>query len=96
MPFPDMNLREANFLIHFDGGTRGTDCSAAAWMLEARIHRERDVVEFPVAYRGKFLCPSVSSFVAKAIALESCTEIFLKLVLKLVAAEPPHKRCRVG
>jgi len=30
MPFPDMNLKEANFLIHFDGGTRGNDCSAAA------------------------------------------------------------------
>ena len=95
MPYPDISLRDANFLIHFDGGTRGNDCSAAAWILEARIHRERDIVEFPVAFCGKFVSPSVSSYVAEAMALESCTEIFLKLVLKLVT-EPPHKRYRVG
>ena len=77
LPYPDISLRDTNFLIHLDGGTRGNDCSAAAWIPEARIHRERhrarDIVEFPVAFCGKFVSPSVSSYVAEAMALESCT-----------------------
>ena len=68
MPYPDMSLQQANFLIHFDGGTRGSDCSAAAWILEARILLEEYVMEFPVACCGKFMCTPVSSFVAEAIA----------------------------
>merc|ERR1712129_542022 len=96
MPFPDMGLNNANLIIHFDGGTRGNDCSAAAWILEARVHREHDIVEFPVAFCGKFLRIAVSSFTAETLALESCTEIFSKLIMKLFAAEPPHKRARLG
>eukprot|EP00974_Lingulodinium_polyedra_P073655 7131208-Lingulodinium_polyedra.AAC.1 len=64
--------------------------------MEARVHHGENVVEFPVAYCGKFLCPSVSSFMAEAIALESCTEIFAKLISKLFMAEPTHKRARLG
>ena len=96
IPFPDLSLSEANFIIHFDGGTRGDDCSAAAWILEARVHRDKTVVEFPVMLCGKFMCPAVSSFMAEAIALESCTEIFSKFVSKLFTAEPTHKRSRLG
>jgi len=96
IPRSNLSLIEANFIIHFDGGTRGDDCSAAAWVIEARVHHEHQLLEFPIAYCGKFMSPPVSSFVAEAIALESCTEIFAKLVLKLLSAKPAHKRARLG
>ena len=96
MPFPNLKLIEANFIIHFDGGTRGDDCSASAWILEGRMNRGGDLVEFPIAYCGKFLSPPVSSFLAEAIALESCIEFLSKLVLKVLETEPPHKRARLG
>ena len=95
MPVPDWSLKDDNFVIHFDGGTRGDDCSAAAWILEARLSREQQLIEFPVAYCGKFMCPAFSSFVAESIALESCTDFFSKLIMQLQSTtEPAHKRCR--
>ena len=30
------NPMSANFILHFDGGTRGDKCSASAWILEAK------------------------------------------------------------
>ena len=93
-PFAEISLKNANFIIHFDGGTRGDDCSAAAWILEASVVHGQHVVEFPVAYCGKYMFLPVSSFVAETIGLESCTEIFAKLVLKVVTAEPPRKQAR--
>ena len=73
---------------------RGDDCSAAAWILEGRVQHEDRLIEFPVAYCGKFMDPPVSSFVAEAIALESCTEIFAKLVIKLVSSVPAFKKAK--
>ena len=94
MPSSDVSLTEANFILHFDGGTREEDCSAAAWILEARVVQDCRLMIFPVAYCGKFLHPPVSSFLAEAIALESCTEIFSNLILKLMDNGPCPKRMR--
>ena len=96
MPFPNLSLKEANFIVHFDGGTRGDDCSAAAWVLEARFLHNGNLIETPVAYCGKFLCPAVSSFMSEAIALDSCTDFLSKLIQKAVFAEPSQKRIRIG
>ena len=75
-----MSIWEANFVIHFDGGTRGRECSAAAWIIEARIQRGNPLYEFPVALCGKYLSIAVSSFVAELMALESCAKVFSKLI----------------
>ena len=96
MPVPKLSLKQANFIAHFDGGTRGDDCSAAAWILEARFFHDGNLVETPIAFCGKFLCPAVSSFMSEAIALESCTDFLSRLVQKVFAAEPSHKRRRIG
>lgn len=96
VPFPDLILSDSNFIIHFDGGSRGNDCSASAWILEARAYYKNSLVEFPVIMCGKFMCPAVSSFMAEALALESCTEIFAKLISKLSILEPAHKRSRLA
>ena len=69
IPVPGINLEHANFIIHFDGGTRGDDCSASAWILEARVQHEDQLIETQIAYCGKFMCPAVSSFMSEAIAL---------------------------
>ena len=96
MPFPGMSLKDSNFIIHFDGGTRSDDCSAAAWILEARMQHEGQLIETPIAYCGKFMCPAVSSFMSEAIALDNCADLFSKLIQKVLTAEPSHKRSRIG
>ena len=62
-------LRDANFVVHCDGGRRGDACSAAAWILEAVWG---DVSQI-VSMAGVFLDEGgvVSSFVADAMALDS-------------------------
>ena len=77
---PNMNMKEANFTIHFDGGTRGDKCSAAAWIVEAQIQRGNLLYEFPVAMCGKYISVAVSSFVAELMALESCSDIFSRFI----------------
>eukprot|EP00959_Pyramimonas_sp_CCMP1952_P376655 7889009-Pyramimonas_sp.AAC.1 len=37
---PERDARDANFVMHFDGGTRKDQCSAAAWLFEAEIDGE--------------------------------------------------------
>ena len=56
----------------------------SAWILEARAHYKNSLIEFPVIMFGKFMCPAVSSFMAEALALESCTEIFCKIDIEII------------
>ena len=63
-------LDNANFIIHFDGGTRGKACSASAWILEAVVAEADAMTIFPVAMAGIFLPQAVSSFMAETIAME--------------------------
>ena len=46
------------------------------------------VIEFPVMCCGECMTKAVSSFCAEVIALENSTEIFAKLMLRVMRDEP--------
>ena len=72
----NIDLTEANFVMHCDGGTRMGTCSAAAWVLEAHLqtHRGRQIVR--LAQKGVYMAEPISSFTAELIALEDCAVSF--------------------
>ena len=68
--------------VHFDGGTRIGNCSAAAWYLESRVARDGYEYIFPLVMAGTFMQVPVSSFLVEAIGLEESTKYFLELLLQ--------------
>ena len=78
----NFKLNEASVIFHSDGGTRGSKCSAAAWIMEAIVTREDKQYTFPVAARGIYLPDPVSSFLAEALALDDAISYFSKSVRK--------------
>ena len=48
-PLDNVPVDGVNYILHFDGGTRGESCSASAWMLEAVVLRAGIEYEFVVA-----------------------------------------------
>jgi hypothetical protein len=79
-PWEGFTFREANLIIHQDGGTRVGNCSAAGWYMEARVVRERKAYTFPLVMAGTFLETPVSSFLAEAIAIEESTRFVVKML----------------
>ena len=73
-------LDNANFVIHFDGGTRGETCAASAWILEAVVAEANSTTTYPVVMTGMFLPQAVSSFMAETIAMEMSIEYFLNIL----------------
>ena len=79
----DVDLTKVNFVLHFDGGTRGQTCSASAWILEVGVKRGNAVCEFPLAMGGQYLDAFVPAFTAELIALEACTDKLRAMVESL-------------
>jgi len=76
----DFQAWESNFMRHSDGGTRGVDCSAAGWYLEAVIVRNGDRHTIPVAMAGRYMSEPVSLCMAAAIALEEAFSYLVELI----------------
>ena len=78
---PDLDLQEASFIFHSDGGTRAEQCSSAGWFLEAVVVRNDLRYTFPIALHGQYFAEPISSFLAEAMALDEAIAYFSKLVL---------------
>ena len=74
------DIGACNFVCHSDGGTRGADCSAAAWVIEAVVQEGDCRLTFPIAMAGTFMSPAIHSFKAEAIALDQVTTALARLV----------------
>ena len=89
------DLSVANWILYFDGGTRGDTCSCAAWILEAEWNDAGGKTTHLIAMAGTYLSCAVSSFVAELIALESCSETFFKLINEMHSEGSAGKRQRI-
>ena len=88
------SLMDANWILHFDGGTRGTSCSASAWILEAEVQTGPNTATHLIAMAGTYLPTAVSSFEAELIALDYCSEYFFKFIRNMHAEGSCGKRRR--
>ena len=82
-----LNLIHANFVMHCDGGTRASQCSAGAWVLEAHVDTEHGVEVIFLGRKGIYMASPISSFTAELIALESCAtafEIFWTTLVRII------------
>ena len=75
---PTIDVADANFVIHCDGGTRASKCSAAAWLLEAHVTSAAETQVFVLARSGIFFSEPLSSFTTELSAMESCIEAFAR------------------
>jgi hypothetical protein len=80
-PFDAGTYHSCNLVVHSVGGSR-TNCSAAAWVVEAAVLLESEWIYRPIARGGTFMTPAVSSFAAESIALECCTAFVKEFVEK--------------
>ena len=68
-PFSSDKLAECNCMIHSDGGTRATRCSASAWILDVGVFDGEKWVAHHFAMGGTFYAEPISSFSAECLAL---------------------------
>ena len=78
-----LDLGNANFLCHSDGGTRECTCSAAGWIIEAVVEHDGRNLQLPIAMPDKFLAQPVSSFTAELIALDDAISFLHDIVSKV-------------
>ena len=79
----DLDLGNVNWICHSDGGTRGSSCSAAGWIIEVVLTRDGVQYTRPVMMGGTYFSVPVSSFVAEAIALETVITRMTELIRRL-------------
>ena len=80
--FPDSATLScaANFLVHFDGGTRAGQCSAAAWCIEALTVCGQSTKRSFVIQAGTFMSDPVSSFLAETIAMDEAVQALAQIL----------------
>ena len=81
-PLSSFSPHDANFICHSDGGTRGTTCSGAAWILEAVFDHDQHRHTFIVAMRGIFIASPVAAFTAESIALDDAVSYLHSTVFR--------------
>ena len=90
----DVDLGNANFICHSDGGTRQGNCSASGWFIEAVIEAGGQSQRVPSAMSGTFLSQPISSFTAELIALDEAILYMYQLVLKCTGFSRKRARTR--
>ena len=83
-PHPSRALHDCNLIAHTDGGARGRDCAASAWIIEEVVFGGGD--RHKLAMGGTFLESWTDSFSAEAAALSECTTVVRRLVERLAHA----------
>ena len=76
----DIPADGCNIICHSDGGTRIGMCSAAAYIVEARVERDGVSTTIVLAMGGIYMDNPVSSFDVEAIALEECSSCARRLI----------------
>ena len=76
----DIPADGCNIICHSDGGTRIGRCSAAAYIVEARVERDGVLTTSVLAMGGLYMNRPVSSFLAEAIALEEGASCARRLI----------------
>ena len=94
MTLEELIFSDANFVMHFDGGARGSSCSAATWIPEAHVRHRGEIVSWTAAMSGTFLLTPVSSFLSELSALESCTAFLTEMAAKMLPERSACKRAR--
>ncbi|CAK0865748.1 unnamed protein product [Prorocentrum cordatum] len=76
----DIPADGCNIICHSDGGARIGGCSAAAYIVEARVEKDGVFTAIVLAVGGLYMDCLVSSFLAEAIALEECASCARRLI----------------
>eukprot|EP00959_Pyramimonas_sp_CCMP1952_P343424 7193609-Pyramimonas_sp.AAC.1 len=79
----ELSYTDASFIIHCDGGRRGSTCFSSAWVLEAHWTTDGRVTKQTLAMARVHYSTAVPSFVAELMTVDSCAAFIWNFITQL-------------